>query len=351
MAPLAGSTVVLTWRGPEAPPLRLSGLPWFARDRVYRRLPLVPPEPIREAVSELADCPAGAQVAFCSDSRHLAVRVELAGPAYMNHMPATGQCGFDLYLGEPGAQRYHNTARYNLRETRYEVELFEHPEAELRTFTLNFPLYQGVRSVALGLDPDAQVLPPPAWADPRPIVIYGTSITQGGCASRPGLLHTNILSRMLNREVVNLGFSGNGCGDPEVIRLMASIPDPALLVLDFEANAGRFEQYQQSLPAAITSLRAAHPHVPLLVLTRIPFARDFTHAAERQARDRRLAMQRDVVERLQRAGDRHLHLLEGTALLGEDADECTVDGVHPNDLGFMAMARCLEPLVRRLLSS
>ena len=350
MAPLAGSSTALAWQVPVAPPFRLSGLPWFAQDRVFRRLPLHPPEPVRKEVDELADCPAGAQLAFQSDTAHVAIRVELAGPPYMNHMAATGQCGFDLYLGGPGQQRFLHTARwYGNQEARYEVELFAHPDSSWRTFTLNFPLYQGVRMLHLGLSPGAGLRPPPAWADPRPVVVYGTSITQGGCASRPGLAYTNILSRALNREVVNLGFSGNGWGDPEVIRLAAAIPDPALLVLDYEANGVSFEKYRASLPEAIRLLRAVHADVPLLVVSRIAFARDFSHAEELQGRQRQLLMQEDVVATRRRAGDANLHFCNGSGLLGDDADECTVDGIHPNDLGFMRMARGLESVIRPLL--
>ena len=177
---------------------------------------------------------------------------------------------------------------------------------------------------------------------------YGTAITQGGCASRPGLLYSNIISRALNREVINLGFSGNGCGDPEVIQLMAAIPDPGLLVLDYEANAGPYETYRQTLQAAIARLRVAHPTVPLLVLSRIPFASEFTHAVGCAARQKRCRMQRDLVACLRRQGDRHLHFFDGANLLGTDADECTVDGVHPNDLGFMRMARGLTPVLHKL---
>ncbi|MFZ4775166.1 MAG: SGNH/GDSL hydrolase family protein [Terrimicrobiaceae bacterium] len=348
MRPLAGSSVPLYWREASAPPFRLSGFPWFDRDGVYRRLPVLPAGRIECAVSELADCTAGGQVAFQSDTRHLAVRVKLAGPATMNHMPATGQCGFDLYLGEPGRQRYHNTVRYDIRETGYEVELFEHPESALRTFTLNFPLYQGVKEVQIGLCPEARVLAPPAWSDDRPVIIYGTSITQGGCASRPGLAYTNIASRALNREIINLGFSGNGCGHPEVLGLMAEIPQPGLWVLDYDANAGSHDALRKSLPIALEVLRAARTDVPILVVSRIVWARDFSHAESARNREIRAAIQREAVAQARAAGDSHIHFLDGGHLLGADADECTVDGVHPNDLGFVQIARALAPELQRL---
>jgi lysophospholipase L1-like esterase len=341
MRPLAGSSVPLLWREAFDPLFRLSGFPWFDRDRVYRRLPVLPCGRIRDAVSELADCPAGGQVAFQSDTRHLAVRVRLSGPANMNHMPATGQCGFDLYVGGAGEQRYHNTARYDIRETAYEVGLFEHPEREMRTFTLNFPLYQGVKEVRIGLCPDALVLPPPAWSDPRPLIIYGTSITQGGCASRPGLAYPNLLGRALNRPVINLGFSGNGCGDPEVVRLMAEIRDPALWVLDYDANAGTQDELRQSLPAAIGVLRSVRTDVPILVVSRIVWARDYSHRESARNRAVRADIQREAVESARAAGDGHVHFFDGGLLLGPDADECTVDGIHPNDIGFARIARAL----------
>lgn len=341
----------LAWFEPVRPPFRLTGFPWFKRDRQFRRLPLHPPTPIRPAVSELAACTAGGQVAFQSNATRLVVRVELAGPYYMYHMPSTGQCGFDLYLGRPFAQRYHSTTRFDLKDIRYEVELFSHPESSWRTFTLNFPLYQGVKRFQVGLNPGAKVKPPPAWSEDRPVVIYGTSITQGGCASRPGLAYPNIISRALNRPVINLGFSGNGCGESEVIQLVAGIQNPGLLVLDYEGNAGSYDAYRQTLPAAIAMLRAAHPVTPLLVLSRIVFAREYSHAEAGPAREHRMRMQRDIVRHLRRQGDGHLYFHNGATLLGPDADECTVDGIHPNDLGFMRMARRLAPLMNQLVRS
>lgn len=348
MRPLAGSSTPMLWREAFTAPIRLSGFPWFCRDGLYRRLPALPSGRIRDAVSELADCPAGGQVSFQSDTRHLAVRVKLSGPANMNHMPATGQCGFDLYVGEPGRQRYHNTARYDIRETGYEVELFEHPGPALRTFTLNFPLYQGVKEVQIGLSPEARVQAPPEWSDERPIIIYGTSITQGGCASRPGLAYTNIASRTLNREIINLGFSGNGCGDPEVLRLMAEIPRPGLWVLDYDANAGSHDELRKSLPIAIEVLRAVRADVPILVVSRLVWARDFSHEESAKNREIRAEIQREAVAVACAAGDSHIHFFDGGILLGPDADESTVDGVHPNDLGFMQIARALVPELQRL---
>jgi len=339
----------LEWHSPKAPPLRVAGLAWFAAEGVYRRLPLRPKRALPAAVDGLANHPAGAQIGFQSDSAYVSVRVKLAGPADMDHMPATGQCGFDAYVGPPGDQRYFRTARYDHKEAAYECSLFEVSEPALRNFTLNFPLYQGVEEVSVGLDAGARVLPPPPFALDRPVVAYGTSITQGGCAARPGMAWTNILSRRLNVEFINLGFSGSGRGEPEVIATIAEIPTPACFIVDYEANAGGTEPLKRTFPGLLGILRDAHPKVPILVISALPGSTERIVPGPREARLERREFLSGTIGDLRRRGDRLLFFQDGGELLGEDFEECTVDGAHPTDLGFMRIANGLTPVVRGIL--
>ncbi|MFC1525959.1 SGNH/GDSL hydrolase family protein [Candidatus Latescibacterota bacterium] len=340
----------LVWHTPDRAPFHLSGFWWYGQDARYRRLPVDPVAPLPAAVDGLANSTAGGQVRFQSNSSRVAVRVQLAGLANMNHMPATGQCGFDLYVGPPGAVRYCNTTKYDHTQTQYQLQLFSQPASEARHFTLYFPLYQGVCQVEVGLDEGAELEEPDPWGLDAPIVIYGTSITQGGCAARPGMAYTNLLSRALGAEVINLGFSGSGKGEPEVATIIAGISPCALLVLDYEANAGGTEQYRSTLPEFIRILREAQPDTPILVMSRIRSAGELLNEAARRDRDGRLAIQRDLVEELRQAGDAGIHFCDGTQLLGDDDfEECTVDGSHPTDLGFYRMARNLEPVIRQVL--
>jgi len=341
----------MRWLLPTEAPFRLSGFAWFREDRVYRRLPVTPRWPLPEAVDALANCTAGGQIQFRTDSPKLAVRVRLSGPANMNHMPATGQCGFDCYLGSPKQQRYCSTTKYDHRKTEYECVMFDFPEPEMRNVTLNFPLYQGVREVLVGLGSGAQVEEPVAYDDDRPVVVYGTSITQGGCAARPGLAYTNILSRRLNREFINLGFSGSGRGEPEVARTMAEIPDPGCLVLDYEANASADGLLEKTLAPFIGILREAHPETPMLVVSRPRFASENFNEDAVAARLRRRDFQQRTVEERRADGDDRIFFFDGGGLLGEDFDECTVDGAHPTGLGFWRMARALEPVLAEILGA
>ncbi|MEG2931914.1 MAG: SGNH/GDSL hydrolase family protein, partial [Ruthenibacterium sp.] len=167
----------------------------------------------------------------------------------------------------------------------------------------------------------------------------------GACASRPGMAYTNLLSRQLGIEWINFGFSGNGNGETAVIQLAASIPNVRLFVVDYEANAGLNGVLEKTFDGVIDVFRAAHPHTPILVLSLIKVA-SLMHSASQQAGllRRRTFMQKNIADRVQN-GDENLFFLDGGRLLGEDWQECTVDGLHPNDLGFYRMAEHLrEPI-------
>jgi lysophospholipase L1-like esterase len=341
-------TAEMVWHCPKTAPLELAGFAWLKTDGAYRRLPLKPADKLPEAVDSLANSTAGGQIRFQTDSRRLSVRVKLLGLAGMNHMPATGQCGFDCYIGPPGQQRYCNTTKYDHKLISYECLLFELPESELRNITLYFPLYQGVEEVSVGLDAGSKIASPPPFRLKQPVIVYGTSITQGGCAARPGMAFTNILSRRLNAEFINLGFSGNGRGEPELARTIAGIADPACLVLDYEANAGT-DGLRKTLGEFIRILRAAHPKTPILVIGRPRFANENFKPAELQGRLERRDFQKQTVADLRKAGDALIWFEDYVSSLPAAYDEGTVDGVHPTDLGFQLIADGLEPILKRLL--
>jgi len=349
MKPASGKGNAMQWYLPHATPFRLAGFAWFDEDRVYRRLPVLAEGKLPAGVDALANCTAGGQIRFQTDSRRVRVRVSLAGRADMNHMPSTGQCGFDLYIGAPGQMRYCNTTKYDYTRTDYDLELFEHPRRAWRHMTLYWPLYQGVKQVHVGLERDAGVRKPRPFAGKGPVVFYGTSITQGGCASRPGMAYPSIIGRDLNVETVNLGFSGNGRGEPEVAAVVASVPRASLFVIDYEANCVDTETFRRTLPEFVRIVREAHPRTPILVVSRIAFAKDIHFPGWAAWAEERRAIQRGVVAKARRRGDRRVSFFDGRRMLGRDFEECTVDGVHPTDLGFYRMAKGLGPTIGRLV--
>lgn len=348
MRPAEAATKEFLWHLPYKPPFRLAGFGWFEKEKVYRRLPVEARRDIREPVDQLANCTAGGQVSFRSNSRKISVRVKLHGVANMNHMPATGQCGFDLYIGNPGRQRFCSVTKYDHSKDHYTILLFEQKDPVMRTYTLNFPLYKGVKRVHIGLKPEAVIKPPPRFAREEKVIFYGTSITQGGCASRPGMAHSNILSRYLNMEFINLGFSGNGLGEPELAHLITEIPDPALYILDYGTNAG-YERLKKTLPGFVRILRKKQPNLPILVTSKAGIGPEEFYPEVRRQRILRRDYQKDYVTKLRKKGDRNIFFLDSNGFLGKEGPECTVDGGHPTDLGFLRIAERLEPTIRKLL--
>ena len=334
----------IRWLTADTKPLRLSGLAFRKKGGSFAR---VPQQGLPPAVMKLGVCTSGVQLAFKTDSTKISVRVTLDPPMLMDHMAETGSCGFDLYCGAPGARRYFGCARFAVSNENpaYTAEIVSGMKKEMREYLVNFPLYSGVQSFELGLDPDAKVEAPSAWSDARPVVWYGTSITQGGCASRPGMCTTNILSRKWNRPILNFGFSGSGKGEHSVAEMLAKIPDPAMFILDYEANA-KLPLLQKTLDDVIDTLRAKHPEVPIAVLSRSIHCKDFYLDLDTDAaRD----FQRKTVERHRASGDENIYFINGSPDI-PGTDEWTVDGIHLTDNGFARQAEYLAPLLEAILA-
>ena len=338
----------LVWHSPWARPFRLEGMGW-PLPGTFRRMPLEHGGQLTQAVDDLAWHTAGVQLRFRTSSRRLCLRVKLRGVHAMDHMPATGEAGFDVYIGEVGAMDVAGTARFNRALDAYQATLCNLPTAERRTVTINFPLYKGVAELEVGLDAGSRLAAPPPHTWKQGVVIYGTSITQGGCASRPGMAYTNILSRRIDAPFLNLGFSGSGRGEPGVARVIATLPAPALFVMDYEANAGGVEKIRETLPVFLDIIRQSWPKTGILIVSKVPYASEVFNSESRKARLAARDFQRQTVARLRRAGDTRIAFIDGSTLLGKDFGDCSVDGVHQTDLGFLRMADRLEQPIRALL--
>jgi lysophospholipase L1-like esterase len=181
----------------------------------------------------------------------------------------------------------------------------------------------------------------------KPVVFYGTSITQGGCASRSGMSYQAILGRMLDIDFVNLGFSGNGMGEPEMAKAVARI-DAACFVLDFAQNNPTLDSLEKVYAPFLETLRSAHPDTPILAITPIYSTREAGVDPQNELQRKRDHIRR-VASRAIAAGDQHLEVIEGTDLLGPGRGDGLVDGTHPNDLGFQWMAEGLAVRLRQML--
>ena len=341
-------------------PFELDGLPFFKQNGgVFCRVPVDTLPQQNDGIKELAWHTAGVQLRFRSDTEIIALRVKLRNNPSMEHMAFTGSSGFDLYVGTGSSRRYCKTARPCANKDEYESLLFDArnihentpacpnidyvPGTNLREFTLNFPAYNGIKELEIGLSPKAVVEKPAPFKIEMPVVFYGSSITQGGCASRPGNVYIQHLSRRLDANVINLGFSGS-CRAEKIMADVINSLDMSAFVLDYDHNAPSPEFLKETHEKFFKLIRAAHPDLPIIFISRPDTDGDLNQT------NARLNVIETTFKNALAAGDKKVFLVNGYTLFGiKDRDACTVDGCHPNDIGFIRMADAIEPTLRKAL--
>lgn len=322
------------------------GWPADETERFFDRLPARAKDVVRPPVWDLSRHSAGMCTAFETDAVDIWARWTLLRPQLaMPHMPATGVSGLDLYArDERGRWRWAGVGR-PLGFPQNTTLLGQGLAPGRRACAVYLPLYNGVEALEIGVPRGAAFEPLPPRAA-RPLVCYGTSILQGGCASRPGMAHVAILGRRLDRPTINLGFSGNGRTEPEVAAFMAEV-DAALYVVDCVANTPA-DVLEPNTVEVVQTLRAAHPRTPVVLVEDRTCADAPVRPARREAHTAKRRALRAAFERLRDAGMDNLVYVPGDTLVGDDG-EATVDGSHPTDLGFLRIADALEPVLRALL--
>ena len=337
------------WFSPKEAPFRLQGFKWIQEDTIYRRLPINPKNIIIPSkVNILANHTSGGQIHFKSNSKNIIIRVKLKSSRPMYHMTQVAKQGFDLYVGGPHNKLFNSSTKFKYTAKEYTSKLYYNSKRDMKEYTINFPLYNGVESILIGLDENAKIEAPSPLENKKSIIIYGTSITQGGCASRPGMSYPNILSRKLNTEVVNLGFSGSGNGEPEIAELINKIDDKSLVIVDIECNT--YESLRKVLKPFIETFRKEDKKTPLLIISRTILARD-QHSKYLKQRNALKEFQKNLVGQFKDQGDKNIYFLDGSTLLKPEwAHEATVDGTHMTDLGFLMMAEAIEPHITKILN-
>ena len=311
------------------------------RSRYFDRLPAAAEQAVPPAVWNLSRDSAGMAVRFRTDATVIRVRGRLSNASLsLPHMQATGVSGIDLYArDDSGRWRWAGVTREPAQD--FDAPLVDGMSRGSREYAAYLPLRNGMERLAIGVPAGAafEGIPP----RDRPIVFYGTSITQGGCASRPGAAHVAILGRRLDRPVVNLGFAGNGTMDAAVGPLLARI-DACCYVIDCSPNMDA-AMIRERAATFLRDLRRARPGVPVVVVEDRLYAQGWLAGWFRHHNDANHAALRTAFASVPQAG---MHYVEGDGLLGDDG-EGTVDGSHPDDLGFMRLADALEPVLRRAL--
>ncbi len=324
----------LTWY--DAMTLGVEGKGWKNTASFFDRLPVNAKGLVTDAVWDLSHCSSGMSVRFGTDAKTVTVTWTLTSPDLaMPHMPATGVSGIDLYArGDDGVLRYCNTGRPTDTVNTVTFKLCNGNE-----YVLYLPLYNGVKELKIGTPAGYSITP----AEPEPlskaVVFYGTSITQGGCASRPGMAATTIVGRKLDVPVINLGFSGSGKMELSMAEMLSEL-DPAVYVLDCLWNM-KPELVSERVGPFIHKLRESRPDTPIILVE---------DSNIRNLPTKKGKILYGIYEKLKQEGDNNLYFLSNKDMLGEDR-EATVDGVHLTDLGNYRQAdtfiKCLEPILNK----
>lgn len=320
-------------------PFSVHGL--IRENNAWARMPAAIADNVNEGVKELAHNTAGGRVRFVTDSPYVIIKTVQPDMNLFAHMPFSGKCGFDLYSGYAGNMRYIKTFIPPVGTKGGFEAVIDVGDKRERLLTIDFPLYDNVTDLYVGLLDTATLSAAPDYTVTKPVVYYGSSITQGGCASRAGNSYQGFISRWLDIDYINLGFSGSARAEKIICDYIASL-DMSCFVLDYDHNSPSNQHLAETHEALFKCVRAAHPDIPIIVMNR----------PKRILNDmelNRLNIIKRTVENAQMAGDKNVYFVSGQELMALCTDEGTVDGTHPTDLGFYSMAKCLTPLMKELL--
>jgi len=316
----------------------------------YDRLPARAEKTVRNEVWELSQNSAGLSLRFRSNANEIIVKYVVSEELQFPHMPATGVSGVDLYAKNSDGKWLWCAGRFSFGDTivyRYKGMLSKDEYENPFDYTLYLPLYNSVKWLEINV-PDSSLFTPLPARKEKPILVYGTSIAQGGCATRPGLAWTNILGRKLDRPVINLGFSGNGRLEKELIDLITEV-DAKLYVLDCLPNLSpeNIGELKKKIVESVKELKSKRPDIPVLLTDHDGYTDEEINPASKEETRILNTVQKQEFDSLATAGTKDIYLLTKNEI-GQDI-ETMVDGTHPNDIGMMRYADAYEKKIRAII--
>lgn len=302
----------------------------------YRRMPEAVAKSVSPGVYALHANTAGGRVRFVTDSPYIAIHTTLDTLLKMSHFSLTGSLGFDLYANNRYVETY--IPPFDIANG-YEG-IIELGERKAREITINLPLYCDVKELHIGLKEGCLLQAPQPYKNEKPIVYYGSSITQGGCASRPGMCYQAMLSREFNYDYINLGFAGNAKAEDEMIDYIKNL-DMSLFVYDYDHNAPTVEYLANTHEKMFQAVREKHPLIPAIIMSR---PKHFLTEEE----EKRRAIIETTYQNAISKGDKNVYFIDGKALTELCQDSGTVDNTHPTDFGFVSIAHAVSKVLKTL---
>jgi lysophospholipase L1-like esterase len=315
----------------------------------YDRLPARAEQTVRKEVWNLSKQSAGLVLKFRSNADEIIIKYAVTGGMQLPHMPATGVSGIDLYAKNSDGKWLWSGGKFSFGDTvtyQFTGLLTKDGYSNAFEYNLYLPLYNGVKWLEVRVPKESEFTPLTV-SNEKPIVVYGTSIAQGACATRPGLGWTSILSRKLDRTVINLAFSGNGRMEKEVIALITEV-NASLYVLDCLPNLTGFPtaEVKKRIAESVRDLQTKRPGVPILLTEHDSYTDEEMYPAKKkQYQDVNKAL-KEVFDSLIASKVTNIYLLTKKEI-NQDI-ETMVDGTHPNDIGMMHYAEAYEKSIRSI---
>lgn len=305
----------------------------FHQNGKFRRIPEDVALSVSDGVHYLHANTAGGRVRFKTDSKSIAISAVMGELGKMPHFPYTGSIGFDMYADGVYVKTF--VPPHNITDSFESICDFD--TKKLRNITINFPLYSEVANLYIGLENDCECLEPDLYINSKPVVYYGSSITQGGCASRPGSSYQSIIERRFNCDYINLGFSGNAKAEDSIINYIKNL-DMSVFVYDYDHNAPTVEHLQATHEKMFKAVRCAHPDIPIILMSRPKYYLTDLEVKRRQIIE-------TTYKNAVAAGDCNVYFIDGKMLTELCGNEGTVDGCHPTDFGFASMAKAVGDVI------
>ena len=309
----------------------------FYENGIFRRLPQHVAESVSEGVYGLHCHTAGGRVRFKTDSPYVAIYVKMPEIGKMPHFALTGSAGFDLYADNS----YVNTfvPPFDIKDGYESIIQFD--SKKMREITINLPLYSSVKELFIGIQDQAELCSSKPYKTEKAIVYYGSSITQGGCASRPGMSYESIVSRRIDADYLNLGFSGSAKGEAEIAEYVSNL-EMSCFIYDYDYNAPTPAHLRDTHEKMFIKIRQNNPGIPILIMSRPKL--ELTTDEEK-----RLEIVKTTYNNAVGRGDKNVYFIDGRKLMELAGNEGTVDSCHPTDLGFASMAKCVGDLLEKIL--
>lgn len=312
-------------------------LPDENNDR-YKRIPTDVARNTNDGVVLLHSNTAGGRIRFNTNARSIAIFAKYPFIGKMPHFALTGSVGFDLYVDN----RYEKSFVPPFRINEGYCSRVALNSDDFKEITINFPLYSDISSLFIGIDNWAEIKAPAPYKIETPIVYYGSSITQGGCASRPGNSYQAIISRKLDCDYINLGFSGSAKGERSIAEYISCLK-MSVFVYDYDHNAPTVEHLRDTHKNMFDIIRAKNPELPIVIVSKPRYYSD-------PDTEERFAVIKKTYDEAVASGDKNVYLINGGEMMREYCDDCgTVDTTHPNDHGFCAMAKGIGSVIERIL--